>query len=93
MPEMFAQQLAGNGVQQTNMRGIPLHLNMASDPAWRRAVIGGLHFHTAIQVHGALAVLVTAERFDGQRKQRRLPEPVSSFVITSVLLSFGRTTF
>ena len=58
------------GFKQTDMRGIPLDLNMAADPARRRAVVGGLDFDAAIQVHGALAVLVIAERFDRQRKQR-----------------------
>src|SRR5579885_1884217 len=51
------------------MSGVPLHLNMPSDPAWRRAVVGRLDFDAAIQVHGSLAVLVIAERFYRQRKQ------------------------
>ena len=50
---------------------IPLDLNTAADPARRRAVVGGFDFDAAIQVHGSLAVLVIAKRFDRQRKQRR----------------------
>ena len=53
------------------MRGVPLDLKMATDPAGRSAVIGGLDFHTPVQVHRAFAVLVVAERFNRQRKQRR----------------------
>src|ERR1035441_1344954 len=53
------------------MATIPLHLNVPADPAWGRAVVGRIDFHTAIQVHGALAVLVIAEWLDRQRLQRR----------------------
>src|SRR5215470_18991112 len=71
LPEMLAQKLAGDGIQEADMSGIPLDLNVAADPAWRRAVVGSLDFHAAIQVHGPLAVLVIAERLDRKRKQCR----------------------
>jgi hypothetical protein len=61
---VFAQQLAGDGVKQTDMRVIPLHLNTAADPARRRAIVGGFHFDATIQVHRAFAVLVIAKGFD-----------------------------
>ena len=71
LAQVLAQQLPGEGIEQPNMRVIPLHVNAASDPARRRAIVGGLDFDAAVQVHGALAVVVIAERFDRQRQQRR----------------------
>jgi hypothetical protein len=50
---------------------IPLDLDAAADPARRRAVVSGLDFDTAVQMHGAFAVLVIAEGLQGQRQQRR----------------------
>ena len=52
------------------MPDIPLHLHAPADPARRRAVVSGLDLHAAVQMHRALAVLVIAERLDGQRQQR-----------------------
>jgi hypothetical protein len=42
---------------------------LAADPARGQAVIGGFDFDTTVQMHGALAMLVVAKRFQGQRKQ------------------------
>ena len=53
------------------MQRIPLHLDAPSDPTRRRAIVGGIDFHAAIQMHRALAILVIAEGLDGQRQQRR----------------------
>jgi len=68
---MFPQQLAGERVQDADMRCIPLHLNTASDPARRRTVVSGLDLHATIQMYGALTVLVVAKRFQRQWQQRR----------------------
>jgi len=51
LPEVFTQKLAGYGIQQPYMRGVPLHLNVPTDPAGRRTVVGRFHFHAAIQMH------------------------------------------
>ena len=48
-----------------------MHLHAAADPARRRAVVGRLDFHAAIQMHRALAVLVIAEWLHRQRQQGR----------------------
>src|SRR5579872_3334132 len=53
------------------MCGVPLDLNAAANPTWRRAIVSGFDFDATIQVHGSLAVLVIAKRFDRQRKQCR----------------------
>src|SRR4249920_167920 len=53
------------------MVGIPLHLDVTPDPTWRCAIVGRLHFHTAIQMDRTGAVLVIAKRLDGQRLQSR----------------------
>ena len=70
LAHVFAQQLPGLGIEQTNIQLIPLHSQHAPDPARRRAVVGGFDFDAAIQMHDALAVLVIAERFQRQRQQR-----------------------
>ena len=51
---------------------IPLHFDAAADPARRGAVVGGFDLDTAVQVYGALAELIEAERLDGQLDQGRL---------------------
>jgi len=61
---MFAQKLPGERIDQADLGGIPLHLYAAPNPSWRRAIVSGFHFDVAIQVHGAFAVLVIAERFE-----------------------------
>ena len=38
------------GIEQADVAAVPLHLDLAADPARRRAVVGGLDFHAAIQI-------------------------------------------
>src|SRR4030095_15845620 len=57
------------GVQQPHMPDVPLHTDTAADPARRRTIVSCFDFHTTVQVHSAFAILVIAERFDGQRQQ------------------------
>ncbi len=71
LAQVLTQQLAGERIDQANVRGVPLHSHAAADPTGRRAVIGRLDFHAAIEMHGSFAVLVIAERFQWQRQQRR----------------------
>ena len=71
LAQVLAQQFPGQRIEQADVRIIPLHLHATADPAGRRAVVSGLHFHAAVQMHRALAVLVIAEGLDGQRQQRR----------------------
>jgi len=52
-------------------QAVPLHFDPASDPARGCAVIGGLDFHTAVQMNRAVSVLVVAEGFDRQWPQCR----------------------
>src|ERR1039458_1242750 len=69
LAHVFAQQLPGFGIEQANIQFIPLHARHAPDPTRRCAVVSGLDFDAAIQMHDALAVLVIAEGFQRQRKQ------------------------
>jgi len=69
LAEMLAQQLPRFRIEQTNPLQVPLHLHAAADPQRRGAVVSGLDFDAAVQVHGALAVLVVAEWFQRQRLQ------------------------
>src|SRR5579862_1578741 len=69
LSEVLTEQLPGDGIQQADVGGVPLHLNASADPTRRRAVIGGLHFDAAVQVHRAFAILVITKRFERQRKQ------------------------
>src|ERR1019366_522393 len=58
LAHVFAEQLPGLGIEQANVQLIPLHSKHTTDPARRRAVVGGFDFDAAIQMHDALAVLV-----------------------------------
>src|SRR3954467_7609069 len=69
---VFAQQLPRPQIQHPYHVTVPLHFHAAADPAWRRAVVSGIDFHAAIQVHAPLAKLVQAERLQRQWQQRRL---------------------
>src|SRR5712691_2586919 len=69
LAQMLAKQLPGPGVKQTYLQPVPLHLTPPPNPAGWRPVVGSLDFHATIQMHGAFAVLITAERFQGQRQQ------------------------
>ena len=71
LPQVLAQQLPGERIDQPDVRGIPLDPNTTPDPARRRAIVSGFDFHAAVQVNGAFAVLVIAKRFEWQREQRR----------------------
>src|SRR3979411_1949357 len=53
------------------MPDIPLHTNSPADPPRRYTIVSRFDFHAAVQVHGAFAILVIAEGFDGQRQQGR----------------------
>ena len=67
LAHVFAQQLPGFRIEQTNIQLIPLHAQHPPDPAWRSAVVGGFDFDATIEMHDALAVLVIAERLQRQR--------------------------
>ena len=62
LPNMLAEQLVGSGIENTDVKRIPLDVDELSDPAWRNAVIGGVHFDATIQMHRAFAVLVITKR-------------------------------
>ena len=64
--QVFPQQFAGLRVQQTDVPEVPLHRNHTADPSRRRAVVGGIDFHAAIQIYRAYAILVVTERLDRQ---------------------------
>jgi len=61
LAQMLPQQLTVVGVQQTDLVSIPLDSNPPADPTRRRAIVGSLDLDTAVQMNGALAVLVVAE--------------------------------
>src|SRR5829696_6341456 len=70
--EMLAQQLAGLRREQAHVQLVPLHLDALTDPAGRRAVVRGLDFDAAIEVHRSIAVPVIAKRFNWERPEGRL---------------------
>ena len=67
LPQMLAQQLAGARIDQPHVHRVPLHVDLPPDPARRRAVVSSFNFDAAIQMNGALAILVIAERLQRQR--------------------------
>ena len=68
---MLTQQLSRIWIDQPYLVVVPLHINAAADPARRCALVGGFHFHAAIQMHRTFAVLVRAKRLQRQRQKRR----------------------
>ena len=62
LAQVLPQQLAGERIDQADLRRVSLHLNAAPDPAGRCAIVGRFHCDAAIQVHRALGVLVVAEQ-------------------------------
>src|ERR1017187_3953581 len=62
LPQVLAEQLPAERIDQPHMRGIPLHVNPASDPARRCSIVCGLDLDTAVQMHSTLAIAVIAKR-------------------------------
>ena len=71
LAEVLAQQLSGFWIEDPDEQLVPLHSNMTSDPARREAIVSGLDFDAAIQMHEALAMLVVTKRFQGERLEER----------------------
>ncbi len=69
LAQVLAQQLAGLRIEEPHVHAVPLHLDALADPAGRRAVVRGVDFDAAVEMHGALAVPVVAKRLDGQRRR------------------------
>ena len=69
---MLPQQLPGLRIEQTHEEVVPLHMDAPPDPAGRRAVVRGLDFDAAIEMHRALAEAVVAKRLERQRAERGL---------------------
>src|SRR6185437_6497337 len=69
---MLAQQLPRTWIQHPHYMAVPLHFHATADPAWRRTVVGGIDFDTAIQVHAPVAKLIHTEWLQRQWQQRRL---------------------
>ncbi len=69
--QVLAQQVPRLGIDESDVQLIPLHVDVLSDPARRRAVIRGLDLHAAIEVHRADAKAIVPKRFERQRAERR----------------------
>ena len=72
LADMLAQKLVSFWIENTDVKRIPLDVDEFSNPAWRGAVIGRVHFDTPIQMHGAFAILVITEGLQRQGKQEGL---------------------
>ena len=66
---MLAHELARRGIEEPHRDVRPLHLELPTDPAQRRAVVGRLDFDAAVEVHGPHAVAVVAKRLERDRPQ------------------------
>ena len=69
--QVLAKQFAGAGVEQPDVGPVPLDVDAAADPARRCGVVGRGDLDAAVEMHGALAVLVVAKRFERQSHERR----------------------
>ena len=70
--EMFAQQPPGARIEQAHIHRVPLHVDLAADPARRRTIVGRVDFNTAIDMNRPFSVLVITKRLQGQRLQQGL---------------------
>ena len=61
--------ITGARIKQAHVHHVPLHIDLATDPARRRTIIGRFNFNTTIDMDRALSVLVIAERLQRQRLQ------------------------
>ena len=68
--QVLAQELAGLRREQADVQIVPLHLDALPDPAGRRAVVRGLDFDAAVEMHRAFAEAVVAKRFERERPER-----------------------
>ena len=62
--QVLAEELAGAGIEQPHVSCVPLDVDATADPARRRPVVGRRNLDAAVQMHGAVAVLVVAERLE-----------------------------
>ena len=69
--QVLAQQLARARIEHADVQGVPLHGDPLTDPARGHAVVRGLDFDAAIEVHAARAVPIVAKGFERQRLQVR----------------------
>ena len=69
--QVLAEELAGAGIEQPHVSCVPLDVDATADPARRRPVVGRRNLDAAVQMHGAVAVLVVAERLERQRAEGR----------------------
>ncbi len=69
---MLTQELPGLRIHQADEEVVPLHVDPTPDPARRRAVVRGLDFHAAIEMHRADPEAVIAKRFERERAERGL---------------------
>src|SRR5207249_2995806 len=72
LADVLAQQLMGSRIENSHVECIPLHFYQFANPARWQTVKCGFDFDAAIEMHDAVAVLVIAEGFQWQCKQRRL---------------------
>lgn len=67
--QMLAQQLAGLRREEPHVQVVPLHLHALPDPAGWCAVVRGLDFNAAIEMHRARAKAVVPRWFKRQRPE------------------------
>src|ERR1017187_5938887 len=72
LAQVLAQQLAAARIEQSHVHRVPLHMDLAPDPARRRSVVSCFNLYASIQVNRAFAVLVEAKRLQRQRLQMGL---------------------
>ena len=66
---VFAEELAGAGVEQAHLAAVPLDGDRPTDPPRRRGVVGAIDLDAAVEVDSARAVAVVAEGLDGEREE------------------------
>src|SRR6266571_1654572 len=66
---MFPQELARGGMEDADVKVVPLDRHVLAEPTRGRGVVGVLDLDAAVEMHRARAELVVAKWLDGERQE------------------------
>ncbi|PYO27555.1 MAG: hypothetical protein DMD86_17735, partial [Candidatus Rokuibacteriota bacterium] len=69
LPAMFSQELARGGMEDADVKVVPLDRHVLAEPPRGRGVVGVRDLDAAVEMDRARAELVVAKRLDGERQE------------------------
>ena len=85
-PYMLAEQLPGLRIEHADLQIVPLHVDVAPNPARRGCVIRGVDFDAAVEMDRADAEAVIAKRLEWQRAEGGAGRSSANIVATCRLV-------